>query len=465
MHSSILALPHTQQGLTKYPQGSVRELWAISFPLMLSLMSSSLMFFWDRLLLAHYSLESLNAATNAGSMAAVLQFGCLCTVSIAEVFVGQYNGAGKKQKLGEPVWQMIWLSLLTILLFIPIGLFAGFFLFQDSRYAILEIEYFKWLMFFGPVFCLTGALSAFFIGKGSVKFVTLTVILANIFNTGLAFVLIFGYAPFVSPMGVVGAAIATGIAQGIQALVLFIAFIHPKNRALYGTGNFHFNGETFWKCVEVGFPSSLAHTIEIFAWACLFRMMTAVSHEYIAVVAIAQSIFYLFTFITEGISKGASAIAANLIGARRWDLVWKLLRSGIKFYVIAFVVLGWFLVLDPDSLVRWFIPEHVSASNPSIHRLVTSACLWVWIFFLFDGITWLVVGLLTAAGDTGFVLKAGGTTVWLFAILPIYILIVMYGNSPDLAWAVTAFYGFANCGIYLWRFKLGKWKEMTLVVS
>ncbi|MGZ3632916.1 MAG: hypothetical protein ACXWM7_01125 [Parachlamydiaceae bacterium] len=35
----------TDYQLTAYPRGSLRELWAISFPLLLSLMSSSLMFF------------------------------------------------------------------------------------------------------------------------------------------------------------------------------------------------------------------------------------------------------------------------------------------------------------------------------------------------------------------------------------------------------------------------------------
>ena len=36
-----------EKGLTPYPQGSIRELWQISFPLMISLMSVSLMLFLD----------------------------------------------------------------------------------------------------------------------------------------------------------------------------------------------------------------------------------------------------------------------------------------------------------------------------------------------------------------------------------------------------------------------------------
>ena len=118
------------KSLTKYPSGSLRELWAISFPLMLSMMSGSLMIFLDRLLLARFSIDALNACVNATVIAAAWQFAFLTTAAIAEVFVGQYNGAGQHQKIGEPVWQMIWFSLLTGLLFIPLGLFSGPFFLQ-----------------------------------------------------------------------------------------------------------------------------------------------------------------------------------------------------------------------------------------------------------------------------------------------------------------------------------------------
>ena len=137
--------------LTKYPSGSLRELCSISLPLMLSMMSGSLMLFLDRLLLARYSIDALNACVNAAMIAAALQFAFLTTSAIAEVFVGQYNGASQYKKIAEPVWQMIWFSLLSVFVFLPLGLFAGPLFFFDPLYAPLEVEYFKWLMYFGPI--------------------------------------------------------------------------------------------------------------------------------------------------------------------------------------------------------------------------------------------------------------------------------------------------------------------------
>ena len=448
--TSVLAAP---QKLTKYPLGSLRELWAISFPLMISLLSGSLMLFLDRLLLAQNSLDCLNACTSAGILAQALQFPFISTASIAEVFVGQYNGAGQRGRLGEPVWQMIWLSVFTALFFTPIAFFGGAYIFHDPTYAQLENDFFFWIILFGPFFCLSAALSTFFIGQGLVKFVTITAVIANVLNVGMDLALI--------PLwGISGAAIATGIAQFLQCVVLFAVFINQKNRTTKGTARWRFNPRRMWECLAIGLPNAVAHALEIFGWWVFFRMMTNLGHEYITVVAVAQSIFFLFTFITEAVSKGASAIAANLIGAQQWDLVWKLLRSGIRFYFQVFLLLGIVLVIYPDPMIRWFLPEE---GSEAIFPLIRSACLWVWIFFLFDGITWLVVGLLTAAGDTKFVMKVAGLNVWLFALVPIYLFNVHLGYKADVAWVITAFYGLMNASIFFWRFKTEQWRKIQVI--
>lgn len=458
MSANVLSTPYEmEQGIGKYSSGSIRQLLSISLPLMLSLLSGSLMLFFDRLFLAQFSLEALNASTNSTAMAAAIQFGFISTACIAEIFVGRYNGAGKFSKLGQPVWQMIWFSLLSALLFFPLAFLGGSYIFDGSLYANLEIEYFKWLMLFGPVFSLVGALCSFYIGQGTLKLVTLSMVLANFLNILLAYLLIFGADPWFPSMGIAGAALATGISQTIQCALLFIGFLSKKNREQFGTGSYGFNWKLFKRCLILGIPNSIAHTIEIFAWAIFFRIMTTKGADYITVAAVSQTIYYLFTFITEGISKGASAIAANMIGAKQWNHVWKLFFSGVKFYIAMFITLGFFLVLDPEPLINLFIANGESVSE-SVKANVTAACFWVWIYFLFEGISWLIIGLLTSAGDTKFVCKVGCTTVWIFAVLPIYFFVNYLGYGAEVAWQITTLFGVMNCLIYLLRFKSERWK-------
>lgn len=461
MSSETTEITVPREALTKYPQGSVRELWHISLPIMISLMSGSLMMFFDRLFLAHFSIDALNAAANAGMIAFTIQYLWISTAIIAEIFVGQLNGSGEKSKIGEPVWQMIWFSLGTSLLFFPLALYGAPFLF-DKANRELEIGYFRWMMLFAPIFCLAPALSGFYIGRGRVKVVMITTLLANLINIGLDVLLIYGYEPFVVSHGITGAAIATGISQFIQVLILFIAFYRPQNRRLYGTGKYAFNKILMWKCLRIGMPNGIAHTIELLAWTAYFALMTSLGQDYILIAAVSQSIFFLFTFVTEGLSKGASAIAANMIGGKQWDLIWKLLRSGIIFYIGIFFLVGWILVLNPLTLIELFLPSSIAASTPEIKELLISACFWLWISFFLDGINWLLIGLLTAAGDTKFVMKIGSTTPWVLAIFPIYIFTVKFGFGADFAWTITAFYLFCTCCIYLWRFKSEKWKSIHI---
>src|SRR3989344_2976794 len=115
----------TPSSLTKYPEGSIRELWSVSFPLMISSLASLFMIFTDRIFLSRYSVEALNASVNAGTLAWALMAGFAMVTAMSEVFVAQYNGAKQYHRLGRPVWQMIWFSLFSFALFIPMAIWGG----------------------------------------------------------------------------------------------------------------------------------------------------------------------------------------------------------------------------------------------------------------------------------------------------------------------------------------------------
>ncbi|MFI5344431.1 MAG: hypothetical protein ACHQUC_09450, partial [Chlamydiales bacterium] len=52
--------------LTAHPCGSKREFWTMTWPLMVGLLSSTIMMFVDRLFLAKWSPLGLNAAVSGG---------------------------------------------------------------------------------------------------------------------------------------------------------------------------------------------------------------------------------------------------------------------------------------------------------------------------------------------------------------------------------------------------------------
>ncbi len=119
--------------LTKFPVGSKREFWAMSWPLMLAMLSATLMMFVDRIFLARYSAAGLNASATGGMAYYVFMMLPMSIASISEVLVGRLHGERRHSEVGQAVWQMVWFScLLTPVFFLIAYLFAPSFILRLS---------------------------------------------------------------------------------------------------------------------------------------------------------------------------------------------------------------------------------------------------------------------------------------------------------------------------------------------
>jgi MATE family multidrug resistance protein len=472
--------------LTSHQEGSVRELLAISLPLILSVLSTNIMSFFDRLILAQYDVHALNAAVVASFVFGFFQYAAVGIAAISEVFVGQFNGAKKFRYLGEPVWQMIWFSAMTACVFIPLGLFAGPYLIPNPEYVLDGIPYFKWLMIFGPAAALDAALSSFFIGRGQVKLVMTITILTNVINIMLDFMLIFGganmnqtlihYLSLLFPsacdyfaniqffsglglsqipaMGASGAAIATGIAQVVQCIILLIIFLSPYHRLNHGTGAWQFKAGLFFRSLKIGLPSAVSSIVELSAWCVLAQILTSAGESHITIYSIGESFFILFGFGFWGLQKGIISLVANYLGANRKEIVSSCLRSGIKLVLGIMLVFTIPLICYPNFLVEWFLnTDPNSMPSEELMNYGVSAIRWLWLYFMLDALAWLLSGVLTASGDTKFVMVMNSISSWFFCVIPIYIFVVYFEGSPVLAWKFSALYGLFNLICFSLRYR------------
>ena len=182
--------------LTHHPVGSLREIAAISWPIMLGLLSGSLMMFVDRKFLAELSLEALNASANAGMALTTLLVAPMALSGISEVFVGHAHGSGSEKNLGAPVWQMLWLSLLLFPIFCLSAYLLPPICFYKTGNEALETDYFQQTILFGPFYMAVPALIGFFTALGNTQIGLKSTVLANVINIALDYVLIFGHFGF-----------------------------------------------------------------------------------------------------------------------------------------------------------------------------------------------------------------------------------------------------------------------------
>ncbi|NGX52391.1 MAG: Multidrug resistance protein MdtK [Candidatus Anoxychlamydiales bacterium] len=462
---------NSSRSLTKFKQGSMKELWTIALPLMISALASLLMIVVDRCFLARLSLDALNASVNAGTLAWAFLGGFGVLTVMSEVFVAQYNGADLHDQIGVPVWQMIWFSFFSILIFVPCALFIGPLIFRGTSYDDLQIQYFGYLMLLGPFYPLMTALSGFFIGRGQTRLLIYVAIIANFLNLVLDAILIFGIKNFIPAYGMKGAAIATGIGTIFQAIVLGIIFFKKENREKYGTTKWRFNFSIFKKCVKVGLPPAVFFALEIVGWTIFYMMMTSLSEVHITISSICQSIVILLSFFFDGLNRAVAALAGNFIGSKKIDLIHSLLKSSLKLLVIFTVIVSVFLVFDPKIIVDFLIPGNLEnkillwqeTSGFSFYTAMKVSLLCVFIYLFFQGIRWIFAGLLTAAGDTLFLLLAGSFSVWIFLLLPVYLIVVKFSLPVQVAWILAASYAIILSIIYWFRYKKGRWKDIILI--
>jgi MATE family multidrug resistance protein len=430
---------------------------------MISTFASLLMIFTDRIFLAHYSLSDLNASVTSGTLAWAIMGGLGMITAMSEVFVAQYNGAKRYDKLGSPVWQMIWLAFFSLFLLIPLGIWGGPAIFVGNPNAEAEIVYFRWLMFFGPSYALLTSFAGFFIGRGKTAVMIWLAVFANVVNIGLDWALIFGITGVVPELGIQGAAIATCTGYFLEAACLGFLFLRKQNRINYGTSNWKLDWREMSKCLRVGLPQGIFCCLEIVGWSVFFWMMTSLSEKHITISSICQSFTILLSFFCDGLSRGSAAVAGNLIGAGKHELIGRVLKSGTYLLLFFSLATSLFLVVDPQDTVRLLFFEHSETIASSEFQSLKACMICAFVYMFFEGFRWILSGILVAAGDTLFLLVGGSLSVWIFLLLPVYFIVVRQNLPVEAAWLLTAVYSALLLSFYWIRFKRGAWRDLELI--
>ncbi|MBS0629046.1 MAG: hypothetical protein JSS30_02335 [Verrucomicrobia bacterium] len=442
--------------LSRFPKASFRELLFLSIPLIFSLFSASFMNFCDRLFLAHYSVEALQGTVSAGYLCMLFQHPIIRIASMAQVFVGLQYGSRQTDQIGASVWQMIWLSFLSMLVTLPSSQFVAPFFFEGTTIRDPANTYFMTMMAMNFLFPLGTAISSYFIGQGRTGVILLTTLIAHSVNIVLDYFFIFGIKGVLAPMGVFGAALATGIAQGVFCLILFILFLRKKEREMFGTNQYKFDWENFWGQLRIGLPRAIARIIILTAWVSTARIMTLKGGDHLMVLSIGGTLILFFTFINDGMLQGMITIASYVLGAKEYSYMWKLVRSGMILLLSTTALLSIPMLAVPELTLSFFFP---TPPSPETMIVLKKSCLWIWFFFFCYGFNAVGLSLVTAARDVTFYMFTI-LFVWLTSYLPAYLAMNVFNWSPDKLWLIMACDSFIFGAAFLIRATKEKWKEI-----
>ncbi len=449
-----------------YP-GSYREVLHIATPLILSTASLTMMLFVDRIFLARHSVEEVAAAVPAG-----ITYFTICSffIGIAEYansIVAQNYGAGRFSECSKAVTQGMLFSVISmplILLCIPLGLAVIDWGGHDPGIAVLEKDYFTILMFGGALLPFNAAVSCFFSGRGRTRIVMWGNLAANLANIGLAYVLIFGKLGF-PELGIHGAAIATAVTNAIPGAYWLTLFLSDKYQSKYGTRKaFVWDKGMFTTLLKYGIPSGAQFFLDVAAFTVFVLLVGRLGKVNLAATNIVLSIEMLNFLPMIGMSIATATLVGWYLGRETPELAEKSVYSALKLTLLYTGVLGFLFLAVPGLFLSLFISDTHAVDD--IEEVIAKASILIRVmavYSMLDGVFIIFSGALKGAGDTKFAMWAQVCIAWGLFVVPLYVGIAWLNWGVYAAWICVLLYVVFLSIVFWWRFRTGKWKQISLL--
>jgi len=254
-----------------------------------------------------------------------------------------------------------------------------------------------------------------------------TVLLANLTNIALNWVLIFGHLG-VPPLGAVGSAWASTISRLVMVpMLLLIAWpdlrstVRPLRPGVFEPG-------PLLRLLKLGAPIGVQHQLEYGVFAVVGLLMGTMGIAQVAGHQVALNLASLTFMVPLGLSAAAAVVVGHAVGrgdakATR-DAARAALYLAVGFMGTAAVV---FLAL-PGPLARLYSPA------PEVLAVASILIPLAGVFQVFDGIQVTSIGILRGLGDTRTPMLTGVLGFWLVGLPVSLLLAFRLGYGPAGLW-------------------------------
>ncbi|MBW2338504.1 MAG: MATE family efflux transporter [Deltaproteobacteria bacterium] len=446
---------------------SYRDVWRVSLPLVISMTTTVVMTFTDRVFLANYSIDAIAAALPAGIAAFVFLSFFADTAGYSNVIIAQYAGAGALQRVGKAMWQGIYFSMIAWLILVGLSLGAGP-LFQLVGHAAevqqLEVIYFRVLCLGSGIHIVGMSLSSFYTGRGATRPVMIIYIIGMLLNVPLDYALINGVWIF-PELGILGAGLATVFSWTVvTALLAVIVFTRENDRVFKILKNYHFNSDLFRRLLRFGVPSALQFSLDVFAFLFFVIMVGRIGKMELVVTNIAISLDSVSFRPLMGFALGTSTLVGQALGRNRPDQAVDAAKATMVIaggYISVLVLLYLFV---PQPLLELFRPRDFSPEEFAVIKgMGVEVLRFVAAYLLLDGLYMISTAVLKGAGDTRFIMGSIAVISMFGLVLPLYIGMAVFGLGLYFAWGCLVVFLCQLAAVTFWRFSQGKWKTMRVI--
>jgi len=444
-------------------QGSIpRVLLAFSMPILLGNLLQSVNGSVNAIWVGKYLGEAAFAAAGNANVVMFLLFGVMFGFSMASTImvaqcVGADNIAEAKRIVGTAAVFFLGLSLFLS--------FTGFALAHALLLRLgtppdalpLALAYmriiFLALPFMGGLFFVMAVLR----GAGDSRTPFLFLLMSVVLDIALNPLLIFGWGP-IPRLGIAGSATATLIAQGASFAALVVHLYRIRHFLCIRRGELRLF-IVDWALVKIlvtrGIPMGLQMFVVSSSMIALMSLVNRFGSEETAAFNAAMQLWNYVQMPALAIAAAVSSMAAQNVGAARWDRVSRVARTGVAFnFVSAGVLIGAVYLLNRAAL-GLFLPSTGAAIAIALH--LNSIVLWSFAFF---GMSMVLYGVVRATGAVMAPLIMLAIALWGIRVPFAYLMLPHWG--ADAIWWSFPLASLVSLSMASGYYRFGGWRKVRL---
>ena len=439
--------------------GSLREVWSLAYPVVLTQLSATLMGVIDSAMVGRLGPAEL-AAVGFGSIWLWTLFSVFYgAASAVQTFVAQHDGAGEPERCGDWAWQGFWVV-------VPAAGLAALSLWPSldpllarlgpspelralaSDYASArlpgEVGFAVWMVF-----------NSFFRGIGDTRTPMVVTIGVNLLNAALDYALIFG-AFGLPALGVTGAATATAIAIWTGAAVLLVAFRRRRLAARFQTRLGAPRTACLRRFLRVGAPMGGQWCLGMLSFAVFTTVVARMGDASMAASQAFVMLLSLSFMQAIGVSIAAQTLVGRYKGAGEPEAARRSYASSLGLGIGVATVVAVLFVAAPGTLLGIF------SDDPTVVALGRPLLLVGALFQLCDAIAIISQGALRGAGDTRWPFAVETALGWLVFVPLAYGLGVTLELGLTGAWSGGLVAIALQAFVLARRFLHGPWESLEI---
>ncbi len=439
---------------------SYRNIWQVSYPLILSGVAFTVINVTDAAFLGRVSDVALGAVGLGGIYYLIFLMAAVGLGIGAQIIMARLDGEGRQQDIGEVFDHLLYLMLAMVLLLWGIHalvtptVLAHVITSDAIRQGLLDYLDIRVLGFL-PAFLFL-AYRAFLTGVSNTKAISYASVAMALANVLFNYLLVFGKWGF-PRMELEGAALASVLAE-LLSLIFIMAWVKARELGLdYRCFRFPLPGRTVTLSIlNMGLPVMLQHVVALCSWLAFFTLIEGMGERQLAISNVARSVYSVLMIPLIGISQATQTLVSNLLGQHRPELLRKLIVRIVLLSLGCSTAVLLINLLAPTLLLNIFTDDSglVEGAIPVVYML--SLCI------LFFSVAMNLLASVSGTGATRMALLIEVTTL-LFYFSFTWATVNLWHWPLYLVWSAEMVY-FTSIGIlatlYLWS---GRWKNLPVI--